>query len=203
MGEPDPTEPQSVEAVLGEIDELAAARPRVCIADVLDDFGPRSFGVFMLVPPLIELSPIGAIPGVPSFLALVVALTAAQLLFGKDCVWMPQFIQARSVSSRRLHRAVMKLRGVAQWLDTRSYNRLESLTSGLWVKIAAAVVIVLCCMVPPLELLPFASSAPMLAIAAFGLALTVRDGALMAIALPLGLAALAIGGHLLLGGSLV
>ena len=36
--------------------------------------------------------------------------------------------------------------------------------------------------VPPLEVLPFASSAPMLATAAFGLALLVRDGLLMTIA---------------------
>lgn len=202
MSEPDTSEPQSVEEVLGELDELAAAQRRVCIADVLDDFGSRSFGIFILIPPLIEFSPLGGIPGVPSLLALVVAITAAQLFIGKEHVWMPQFIQSRSISSRRLHRALMRLRGMAHWLDERSHNRLESLVEGIWVRIAAAIIIVLCCAVPPLELLPFASSLPMLPIAAFGLALTVRDGMLMAIALPLGLAGVAVGGHLLLAGPL-
>lgn len=37
-------------------------------------------------------------------------------------------------------------------------------------------------MVPPLELFPFASSAPMAAIAPIGLALLLRDGALMVVA---------------------
>jgi hypothetical protein len=40
----------------------------------------------------------------------------------------------------------------------------------------------LACVVPPLELFPFASSAPMAAIAPIGLALLVRDVALMVVA---------------------
>lgn len=189
--------PEGVEEVLGELDELAASHNRVCIGDVLDDFGERSFGLFILIPPLIELSPIGAIPGLPSFLALIVAITAAQLLLGKDHVWMPRFIQQRSVSGRRLHKAIAKLRGVAHWLDEHSHGRLERLTEGIWMKIAALVVIVLCCAVPPLEFIPFASSAPMLAIASFGLALTVRDGVLMLVALTLAVTAAGMGGYLL------
>jgi hypothetical protein len=189
--------PQGVEEVLGELDELAAARPRVCIGDVLDDFGKRSFGLFILIPPLIELSPIGGIPGVPTFLALIIAITAVQLFLGKDHVWMPQFIQQRAVSGRHLHRALMKLRGIAHWLDERSHGRLENLTQGVWTRVATVVIVVLCCTVPPLEFIPFASSAPMLAIAAFGLAITARDGVLMLIALTLAGAALGAGGFLL------
>lgn len=188
---------QGVEDVLAELDELAAAQPRVCIGDVLDDFGARSFGPFILIPPLIELSPVGGIPGVPSFLALLIAITAVQLFLGREHVWMPDFIQRRSVSGRRLHRAVMKLRGIAHWLDERSHGRLEGMVAGVWVRVAAVVIVVLCCTVPPLEFIPFASSAPMLAIASFGLALTVRDGALMLIALTLAMAAIGVGGYLL------
>lgn len=189
---------QGVEEVLAELDELAAGHERVCIADVLDDFGRRSFGPFLLIPPLIELSPIGGIPGVPTFLALIIAITAAQLFTGKDHVWMPQFIQRRAVSGRRLHRAVIKLRGMAHWLDAHSHGRLESLTQGAWMKIAAVAIIVLCCTVPPLEFIPFASSAPMLAIASFGLALTVRDGVMMLLAMALAATAAGVGGYLLL-----
>ena len=53
------------------------------------------------------------------------------------------------------------------------------------------------CTVPPLELVPFASSAPMIAIAAFGLAITVRDGVLMLVALCLAGAATGTGAYLL------
>lgn len=85
---------------------------------------------------------------------------------------------------------IAKLRGVAHWLDEHSHGRLEPMAQGVWVKIAALVVILLCITVPPLEVLPFANSGPMLAIAAIGLALTVRDGVVMLIALALGIAAI-------------
>lgn len=197
--EPQPTsdEPQGVQEVLGELDEIAADNPRVCVGDVLDDFGPRSFGVFLLIPPLIELTPVGGVPGVPSFLALIVAIAAGQLLFGKDHVWLPAFVQERSVSGRRLHRALMKLRGVARWLDAHSHDRLIALTEGIWVRLAALVALALCIMVPPLELIPFASTLGLIPSAVIGLALIARDGALMAAALALAAAAFGAGIYLL------
>ena len=189
-------EPESVEEVLGDIDELTAKRDDVCIRDALDDFGGRSFGPFIMLPALLEITPVGGIPGVPTFLALIIAIVAVQLLLGREHIWMPDFIQNRSVGSKKLHKGVTKLRGVAHWLDEHSHGRLEKLTEGIWTKLAAVVVILLCCMVPPLEFLPFASSAPMLAIAAIGLALTVRDGVMMLIALALACAAVAGAGYL-------
>lgn len=194
-------EPETVSDVLGELDELAAHNRDVCIADVLDDFGKRSFGPFIMLPALLEMTPVGGIPGLPTFLALIIALTAAQLLMGREHVWMPGFIQHRAVSGRKLHKAVGKLRGVAGWLDKHSKRRLEFLTQGVWTKIAAAIVIALCCTVPPLEFLPFASTLPMLAIAMLGMALTVRDGALTVTAILFAFVAAVIGVYLFLGSS--
>ncbi|MBX7458399.1 exopolysaccharide biosynthesis protein [Qipengyuania sp. 1NDH17] len=189
-------EPESVEEVLGDLDELAAGQDKVCIGDALDDFGGRSFGPFIMLPALLEITPVGGIPGVPTFLALIIAIVAVQLLLGKEHIWLPGFIQDRAVASNKLHKGLKKLRGIAHWLDEHSHGRLEGLTEGIWTKVAAVVVILLCCMVPPLEFLPFASSAPMLAIAAIGLALTVRDGVMMLIALLLAMAAVGGAGYL-------
>ena len=172
-------EPHSVGEMLDELDHLADEADKVCISDVLDDFGGRSFGPFLMLFALLEITPVGAIPGVPTFLALCLILVAVQLLVGKDHIWMPQFIQTRAVGSNKLHKAVEKLRDVARWLDDHSKDRMDFLTRGPWLRVAAAVVIALCLIVPPLEVLPFASSVPMLAIAIIGLALTVKDGALL------------------------
>ncbi len=132
-----------------------------------------------MLPALLEITPIGGIPGLPTALALFIALIAIQLLVGRDHVWMPRFVQQRSVGSKKLHKSVRKLRGLANFLDHHSEGRLEGLTQGAAIRLVAAAVILLCCTVPPLEFLPFASSVPMLAIAVLGLALTVRDGALV------------------------
>lgn len=172
-------EPHSMGDVLGELDELAANHDEVRVADVLDDFGARSFGPFIMIPAVLEITPVGGIPGVPTVLALFIALIAVQLLIGRDHVWMPQFVQRRAVGSKKLHKAVGKLKGMANFLDRHSKGRLEGLTKGTAFKLVAAVIIALCCTVPPLEFLPFASTIPMLAIAVLGLALTVRDGALL------------------------
>ena len=172
-------EPHSMGDVLGELDELAANHDEVRVADVLDDFGARSFGPFIMIPAVLEITPVGGIPGVPTVLALFIALIAVQLLIGRDHVWMPQFVQRRAVGSKKLHKAVGKLKGMANFLDRHSTGRLEGLTKGTAIKLVAAVIIALCCTVPPLEFLPFASTIPMLAIAVLGLALTVRDGALL------------------------
>ena len=93
-------EPEGVEDVLGELDDLAAKGDKVRVGDVLDDFGGRSFGPFIMLPALLEITPVGGIPGVPSFLAAIVALIAVQLLLGKDHVWMPQWLQDRAVESK-------------------------------------------------------------------------------------------------------
>ncbi|MEX0341763.1 MAG: exopolysaccharide biosynthesis protein [Erythrobacter sp.] len=172
-------EPTSIGDVLGELDELASQRDKVHVADVLDDFGARSFGPFIMIPALLEITPVGGIPGLPTALALFIALIAVQLLLGRDHVWMPQFVQQRAVGAKKLHKAVTGLRGLGGFLDRHSEGRLEGLTRGPAIKGVALAIIALCCTVPPLEFLPFASSIPMLAIAVLGLALTVRDGALV------------------------
>ncbi len=185
-------EPHSIEEVLEGIEDLGERRDEVCVGDALDQFGRRSFGPILLLLPLIELSPIGGIPGVPSLLALSIGLIAGQLLLGHDHVWLPRFIERRAVNGDRLARAAHHLDGAAAAMDRWFRGRLKWLTEGFWPRIAAAVIMLLCCMVPPLELLPFASSAPMIAIAAFGLALMVRDGLLMLIAFTLSLGALGV-----------
>ena len=188
-------EPQSATETVEALEQLAEDNDRVRIGDVLDEFGKRSFGPFLLVPALIELTPIGGIPGLPTLFALIIALVAVQLLFGRDHVWLPQLIQRRSVGADRLMKSAKKLEGVAAFLDSWFKGRLKRFTGPQMQKIAAAVVVALCCTVPPLELIPFASSGPMLAIAAFGLAILVRDGLLMLVALALSALAVGLGGY--------
>ena len=53
--------------------------------------------------------------------------------------------------------------------------------------------IAICLTVPPLDLVPFGGSGPMLAIAMFGLAILVRDGVLMIVALALSAGAVTLG----------
>ncbi len=174
--------PESLGDILDRFEELAEQESRVAVADMVDAVGTRSYGPFLIVPALIELSPIGGVPGVPTALAALVALFAVQMLLGRRRLWMPGWVARRGLAAPRLTRLVAAVRPMAERVDRWFHGRLRALTSGVGVRVAALVCIALAMLVPPLELFPFASSAPMGAIALIGLALLVRDGALMVLA---------------------
>ena len=186
-------EPHSVGEILDAIDDLADKQDEVAVGDVVEALGARGFGPFLIVMPLVDISPIGSIPGLPTAMAAVIMLIAVQMALGRKHLWLPGFVRRSAVSSDKVRKAVDKTRGVAQFMDRWFHGRLPALTRGPFVRAAAFGVIALGCAVPPLELLPLATTAPMLAIAAFGLAITVRDGLLMIVATVLALAAVGIG----------
>lgn len=191
--------PSSLGEILDTLEELAEKDERVVLGDVLEAFGSRSFGPFLLLPSLIDISPVGSIPGLPTALAVVIVLVAVQLAFGRKHLWLPGFVKRRSISSKKVRKATEKARKPAGRADRWFHGRLPALTQGIFVRIAAVACILLACTVPPLELFPFATTAPMAAIATFGLALMVRDGAVMIVAILLAGVAVAAGFGLVLG----
>jgi len=192
---PAPTDPKapgaaaadSLTGILDALGQLARQNEQVKVGDMVGAFGTRSYGPFLIVPALLELSPIGAVPGVPTLLALMVVLFAAQMLFGAKRLWVPGFIERAHFSARRLKKGVHQLRPAARRVDGWFHGRLRRLATGPFVRVAAAGCIALAFTVPLLEVVPFASSIPMAAIALFGLALLVGDGLLV-----LGACALAV-----------
>ena len=194
--------PHNVGDILDCLNELADECDQVSFGRVMDAFGSRTFGPAIMVPALLELTPIGAIPGVPTFLALVIVIVAAQKLVGKDHLWIPAFIGNRCVSASKMRKATKKLRGIAGFMDRHFHRRFQRITRAPFTQIVALIVILLCATVPFLEVLPFASSVPMLAIAGFGLAILARDGVLLAIALAASLAVMGVMGYDYLDGGL-
>ena len=186
-------DPKSVGDILDRLEDVAGEADTVSLGDVVEALGNRSQAPFLLVLPLIDISPIGGIPGLPTVLAEIIILVAAQILFGRKHLWLPGFLAKRSLASGKLCKATAKLRGLAGFMDRWFHGRLPALTRGPFVRVAAGACILLALTVPPLELLPFATTAPMAAIAAFGLALLVRDGLLMIVATLLSGVAVAVG----------
>ncbi|QFT79295.1 Exopolysaccharide synthesis, ExoD [Roseovarius sp. THAF27] len=168
--------------LLNEIDDLADGGDTVSVKDVVDAIGGRGFGPIIFVTALLGASPLGGIPGVPTLFAIILILIAVQILFGRRSFWMPDRIGNRAVTDDRVARSVDKARPAAEWMDRHFGHRLEALT-GRPAQLAAALVVVgLCAMIPPLEVVPFAALIPFAAIALLGLAITVRDGVLMVVA---------------------
>lgn len=172
----------NLEAILDDL-ERAAHDGRVTLEEMADAAGHRGAAPFLIVPPMIEISPIGGIPGVPTFLALVIFVFAVQIAVGRDEPAVPGKLGRRGVDGERLCQAVGKLRPLARRLDGWFHGRLGPLTARPVRRAAAAVICLLCLSVPPLELIPFASTLPMAAILVLGLALLFRDGLVMLLGL--------------------
>lgn len=191
-------DPHSVGEVLDRLQELGeqAGGDKVRLGDMLEAMGHRAYGPFLIVLPMIEISPVGGIPGLPTALAAVLVLLAIQLVLGREHLWLPGFLANRGMSGEKLQKVVDKGRPIAKRMDKWFHGRLPALTKGPMVKVAGVAIILLCLTVPPLELLPFASTAPMAAIMAFGIALLVRDGVLMVFACALSVGAVALGAGL-------
>lgn len=172
----EPGSDHPLERMIDSIVELGRKQERVSVSDIQKEVGQRSFGPFLFVPALFEISPLGGIPGVPTLISLMVIITAAQMLFGRRHFWLPGFISRRSIKGKRIEPAMQKIRPVVRLVDKGLRPRLQRITRQPWNRVVAGLCIVCAVIVPPLEVIPFASTGPFAAIALIGLGFMGHDG---------------------------
>ncbi len=181
-------QPSNLQELLQRLQQASAEGQRVAFADLLEAAGQRSFGPLLLLPGLIALSPLSGIPGLPSTVAVMVALIAGQLLCGRRHIWLPHWLLTRSLSRDKFERALRFLLPLARSVDRLVRPRLSLLTRGpaLYANVLLCLLIALS--MPPLEVVPFANSISGAALSALGLALFAHDGllALLAFAFSIG-----------------
>jgi hypothetical protein len=170
------------------LDQLLLACERdptdyVSVKDVMETLGNRSFGALLLVPGLVGLSPIGAIPGIPGVMAIIVMLVAGQILIGMDHAWLPGALLRRSTTTARMRAAVHAVRPYARIVDKFLGPRLPVLTRGVFYYVLTGLCLLVAVVTPIIELVPLAGIVPNAAIVAFGLAITAHDGLWALIAL--------------------
>ena len=189
MAEPEPEpEPERTRDLEDVLDALRGEADRqddgtLSVGEVLDAFEHRPAGTLLLVPAVVMVSPLGAIPFVPTATAAVVFLVAVQLLSAKTTPWLPGFLRRRSVSPERAEKAIDKSRPVARFLDRFIRPRFTPLVGPLGRRVIAVVCVLLSLLTPPLELVPLAVFLPGTAILLLSLALVGQDGLLAAIGL--------------------
>ncbi len=156
---------------------------KTSIGDLMDLYGQRSFGpVFTLLGLLTVAPPLGAIPGLPAAVGVVILLFSAQILSGRRHIWLPRFLEDLSIGKDRLETAHDKSKGILRRIDGLVTDRLEWAAGDRARYGSAVLVSLMALLMIPLELVPFAVALPGAAITMVGLALTARDGALMLLA---------------------
>lgn len=156
---------------------------QITVAEMIDMIGHRSFGPLILLPSLIGLSPIGAIPGVPLMTSIMVMFFTIQILVGAPHIWLPGVIQRRSLPAARIVPLLEKFRPTTRFIDRLFMPRMTWLTTGPAFYVLAAFCFGVAVFTPLLELIPMAGIVPNAAIVAFALSMTARDGLWALIAL--------------------
>ena len=91
----------------------------VAVGDVVETLGHRSFAALMLTFSLISTSPASAIPGITAVVAALVFLLVVQMIAGRDCVWLPEFVTKRRMATDKLRKGIGWLRKPIRPVKTR------------------------------------------------------------------------------------
>ena len=170
--------PQNLEEMLDALEHAGESSEKIDVSDILDLVGRRSFGPLLLVAGLIALTPINAIPGISTFFGLVILLFSGQLLIGRKSFWLPHFLARQSLDAAKIARGARKMQPAAAFVDRLLHPRLTILTGGEARRGIALACVMLALATPLLEFVPMATTAPAVAVCAFGLALIFHDGLL-------------------------
>jgi len=184
---------QDLEDLLADLDRAASSNgAKVSVGEIMETIGKRSFGPLLLLGGLLGMTPVAAVPTAPTIIALITILVSVQLLFGRESVWIPRFLEKLSVKADKVKKTVKVSRKPARIVDRMVKPRLEALTRPWADRVVALVCMLVAMIVPPLELLPFVAFVPAAAIATFGLGLIARDGLLVLIAFVISTTALGV-----------
>lgn len=160
---------------------LAAIRPRadeeaLTLGELLSRIGQRSFAATLLVIGLLMVSPLSAIPFLPSLITLVILLIAGQAIMGRHHLWLPGFLTRRRIASSKLNKALDTLIKPAAWIDRRRSGRWTVLTLWPFSAIAYVTIIAVSLTWPPLSFVPFSTTLSAVGISFLAAGQTLRDG---------------------------
>ncbi|MGF1510290.1 MAG: exopolysaccharide biosynthesis protein [Myxococcota bacterium] len=183
---------ESVESLSGLLDRMIAdsgEKEESAIEELLAPFAERAYGPLLLLPALLAVSPVGAIPGMSVVTGLLIVLIAGQAAWGRQQPWLPQRLLRFSVPRGKLKKGVSKMRPWALRIDRVLQHRFTYMAHPSVFRLGAVFCVVLAALFVPLAVVPMGVSIPGTAVVLFSLGWTARDGLVVMLAFVLSLAA--------------
>ena len=163
--------------------ESSAHGESISVEEVVEKLGHKSFAALMLVFSLISTSPASAIPGITATVAAIVFILVLQMIIGRDCVWLPNFITRRHMSTAKLCKGISWLRKPVRFMEGYLKARLTFLFKRPWLWLPLILILGLTVFMPFMEAIPTSGSIASAIIALFAAGLLTRDGALVIVSL--------------------
>jgi hypothetical protein len=169
-----------LQQVLDQV-QRASSGEEVSVGSIVDSIADRGFGPLLLVPALISVSPIGAIPGMSVVTGSLVFVVAFQMLIGRKHPWIPKRLAQFKFSESAFERGIERLRPWVSTINGLVSERWRILLQPPMKFVTPAILLLLSASYYPLALVPFGVLVPGLAIIFYSIGLTVRDGVIIAL----------------------
>jgi hypothetical protein len=164
------------------------AHGAVSIGTIRDALGNRSFAALLVLFALINMIPLP--PGTSAVLGLPLLIISAQMILGSKRVWLPRLLVERTIPAETFRSIISR---VIPWL-VRVEQLIRPRYWPFWRRRGDRVIgIIALIMAVSITLpIPLGNWLPALSTFLLGLALSERDGVLFAIAIMVGVAAIAL-----------
>ncbi len=167
------TDPRPLSALLTDF-QASLGGERVTLADVLEAFHERGFGVVLFILALPMALPVPVPPGINILLASPLILLTAQQAIGRHTIWLPESLKRRSISASGLRKTLDHAVPWTRRLEWLVRPRLGMITQGMFSHLIGfcGLLMALAICVP----LPLTNTVPSLGIALMALGVVMRDG---------------------------
>jgi hypothetical protein len=120
------------------------------------------------------------IPGVPIACGAIVVLTVGQQLFGRETIWLPEWLLRRSVKEKYIDKSLQYADKPARFIDRITTKRLTFLVENRVSYYISAIICILISLLTPATTVIFLSANLVgVCLLLFGLAYITDDGLVM------------------------
>ena len=180
----------------------AEGEERIYFGDLTAAMRNRAFGILFLLFGIPICLPI---PGLATICGFIIALIAAQMILGRDNLWLPRMLAKRSFARKDLQRVLGKAEPWIQWMERFAKPRMALFADARSRRIVGLVGFILGLALLPA--IPVIGAIPLgIPVCILGLGLVERDGAFILagyVATTVGLLITAGLGYLMWQGALV
>jgi hypothetical protein len=171
----------------------------ISIGQIRDAMGDRSFAALLVLFAMLNLLPLP--PGSTLFFGVPLMLVSAQMVLGYRTAWLPRRLLDKSVSRERFCGAIFRIIPRLEWLEGLVRPRRWPFARETADRVIGIVALVLSIAV--FLPIPLGNWLPAFAVAMIGLALSERDGVVLASGVAVGIISLAIIGAVVGAGTVV
>ncbi len=149
----------------------------ITLETILHNLNNRGYAPLLIVPSLIILSPVGAIPGVPAILGLFIFFVAFQMMLGRSEPWLPSFVKKLKFETKSFCSGLEKSEPILKKIERVIKPRYCFLATNKLAYFFVSIMSVILSMgVVSIGFIPFLPDLLVLPILFFSIGLLTQDG---------------------------